>query len=138
MIPTHELVRRIAVVLHEEVGPATSGAHSRTQAFRAAGVLRRLARQLELAEAHGAAEAEDRRQLADDVHGLLDGAEAPATSAAAAALGHADDHKAALAQLVAALHDDRGRLPEATFERALTRVRRVLRADLDRELDVAR
>lgn len=138
MIPTHELVGRIAAVLQEEVAPATSGGQPRTQAFRAAGVLRRLARQLELADAHAAAEAQDRRLLADDVHGLLDGADAPAVDEAAVALGPADDHKTALAQLVAALYDDRDRLPEATFERALTRVRQVLRADLDRELDVAR
>lgn len=137
MTPAHEIVRRIAVVLRSEVAPVTAGALPRSQAFRASAVLRRLARQLELAEAHGAAEEGDRRLLADDLHGQLDGADVPVTRAAVAALGHAVDHKTALAQLVAALHDERDRLPDATFERVLARVRQALRADLDRDLDVA-
>lgn len=139
MTPAHEVVRRVADVLRAEVAPATTGASARSQAFRASAVLRRLAREMELAEPHAAAAEQDRRQLlSDDVWVRLAGVEAPATRAALAALETAEDHKAALARLVAALHEDRDRLPDTTFEPALARVRQALRADLDRDLDVAR
>lgn len=134
MTPPHELVRRVADVLRTDVAPATDGALPRSQAFRASAVLRRVARGLELADAHAAAGAEDRRLLAADP--VLTGVEAPGVAAAVAALSGTDDHKAALARLVAALYDERDRVPE--FERVLARVRQALRADLDRDLDVAR
>lgn len=138
MTPAHEIVRRVAAVLRAEVAPATAGALPRSQAFRASAVLHRVARELELAESHVAAEEKDRRRLrSDDVWTLLAGTEAPATRAAVAALEDAEDHKAALARLVSALYSDRDRLPDTTFEPALARVRQALRADLDRDLDVA-
>lgn len=136
MTPTHELLRRIADVLRADVAPATSGALPRSQAFRASAVLHRLARRLELAEAHAAAGERDRRLLAEDLGAQLAGVDAPAVATAVAALADADDHKTALAQLVAALYDDRDRVPG--FERLLARVRQALRTDLDRDLDVAR
>lgn len=142
MTAPHELIRRVADVLRAEVGPATSGGAG-AQAYGASAVLRRVARGLELSREHAEADESDRRRLHEDVADLLAGTSdaAPATLAAVAALGDSDyggDYKAALDRLVASLHQDRPRLPEATFERTVARVRLALRAVLDRELEVAR
>jgi hypothetical protein len=142
----HELVRRVADLLRTDVVPATPAGDPRAQAYRASAVLRRVARELELESAHRAADASDRRRLRDDLTGLLAGSDAPGVAAAVAGLGGGDgggdgdggDYKAALDRLVAALHRDRSRLPAPTFERVLARVRAALRAQLDRELEIAR
>jgi hypothetical protein len=131
----HELVRRVAAVLRAQVAPATEGAQPRSQAFRASAVLNRLARRLELADAHAAAEQEDRRMLVADLRELIAGLDAPAV---VAALDLHGDHKTALARLVDAVHDDRDRMPPDAFESVLARVRRAVRADLDRDLEIAR
>jgi hypothetical protein len=154
----HELVRRVADLLRTDVVPATPAGDPRAQAYRASAVLRRVARELELESAHRAADASDRRRLRDDLTGLLAGSDAPGVAAAVAGLGGGDgggdgdgggggdgggdgdggDYKAALDRLVSALHRDRSRLPAPTFERVLARVRAALRAQLDRELEIAR
>ena len=62
-LPPEELLERLATTLRQDIGPAVTGAYPRTQAFMAAVVAEKLARQLAVAPAHERADAADLVQL---------------------------------------------------------------------------
>jgi hypothetical protein len=131
------LLERIATVLRRDIGPAVGAEYPRTQAFMAAVVLQKLGRQLARAEAHRAAEAADMDALIADLEAALAAAAVPpAIAAAVAALGRSRD-AAALCTLIGALYENRAAISAARFDALLGRVRRTLRADIDRRVEVA-
>ena len=131
------MLERIAVILRQEIGPAVGGEYPRTQAFMAAVVLEKLARQLALADEHAAAERADLTALFADLQGLLAHEAAPApVRAAVDDLAHTRD-SAALCRLIEALYAGRAALGEARFAALLGRVRRTLRRSIDRRMAVA-
>jgi hypothetical protein len=132
-VNTAELLTRLSATLKEEVGPAVEDGYVRTQAFMAAVILERVARQVELEPAHRAAERAD----VDELLGRLTGVLAAAAQPVRAALddAHADGTVAGLAPLVEALYRD-GIGSPATIE-AMALIRPVLRRDIDRRMQVA-
>jgi hypothetical protein len=128
-----ELLQRIAQTLKKEVGPAVEGAYPRTQAFLAAAVLEKLARQLHLAESHAAAEASDMASLVEDLKTLAMQLELPQPVQAAIAAVVARRDGPALSGLIEALYAERTALGAKAFEALLGRVRRSLRAAIDRQ-----
>jgi hypothetical protein len=128
-----ELLRRIAQTLKQEIGPAVLEAYPKTQAFMASVVLEKLARQLELAPAHAAAERSEVTALESDLNAFFAN-DAP-TGVAAAIAGLADaPNSIGLNAVVEALYATRGELGTDRFEQALGRVRQTLRAGVDRQM----
>lgn len=130
-----ELLERMAGTLRHEVGPAVAEPFAKTQAFMASVILEKLARQLRLAGAHARADGEDRAALVDDLEERLGNPAPPRVRAALAAVRDGGD--AALSGLVEALYAEREGLGAERFEALLARVRRTLRARLDRQLEFA-
>jgi thioredoxin-like negative regulator of GroEL len=132
-----DLLRRMAHTLKREIGPAITDEYPKTQAFMAGVVLEKLARQIELAPLHAAAESADIAALLSALGELLAPAEVPAAlSVALVTLARSRD-QAALSGLVGALYETRTALGAERFERALGRVRETLRAGIDRQLAYA-
>jgi len=132
-----DLLRRMAHTLKREIGPAITDEYPKTQAFMAGVVLEKLARQIELAPLHAAAESADIAALLSALGELLAPAEVPAAlSVALVTLARSRD-QAALSELVGALYETRTALGAERFERALGRVRETLRAGIDRQLAYA-
>ncbi len=132
----HELLARLARTVREDIAPEVGDGFARTQAFMAAVVLDKLARQLELAEDHAAAERAEIAALVADLDGLLDGADAPEVRAAVRALT-TTDATSGLATLVEAVHRSRSTIGDALTDALLGRVRTVLRARVDRQMAYA-
>ena len=129
-----DLLTRIAATLRQDIGPAVTDEFAKTQAFMAAVVLQKLAAQLAHTQAHARAMQADMDALVDDLETERAVSELPpATERAIATLDRKRD-SAALSELVAALYADRTRLGDEMFAQLLTRVRRTLRADIDRQL----
>ena len=132
-----QLLERIAITLRRDIGPAVDGEYPRTQAFMAAVVLQKLARELANAAAHRTADSADRAALVADIQALTAGASLPpVVTAAVAALVHNPDD-AALCALIEALYAGRAALGPARFEALLGRIRKMLRAGIDRRVVVA-
>ena len=134
MLPPDDVVSRIAATLRAEIGPAVDAEFPRTQAFMASVILERVARQLRAAEDHAGAERQELRELVADLDGLL-GAGAPPAVATAIDCCR-DGGNEALCALVEALYGTRTELGPS-FDAALGRVRRTMRAGLDRALTYA-
>ena len=126
------LLERLAVTLRKEIGPAVGAEYPRTQAFMAAVVVQKLGQQLALAETHRVAAAADMATLVADLEASHQ-AVPPAVVAAIAALGR-DRNAAALSGLVGALYASRAALGVERFDALLGRVRRTMRADIDRRM----
>ncbi len=132
-----DLLRRMAHTLKREIGPAIADEYPKTQAFMAGVVLEKLARQLELAPLHAAAESADVAALLSALGELLAPVVVPAAlSVALVALARSRD-QAALSGLVGALYETRTALGAELFDRTLGRVRETLRAGIDRQLAYA-
>ena len=128
-----ELLRRIAQTLKQEIGPAVLEAYPKTQAFMASVVLEKLARQLELAPTHAAAERTEVTAREGDLNAFF--ANGAPTGVAAAIAGLADaPNSIGLNAVVDALTAARGELGTERFEQALGRVRQTLRAGVDRQM----
>ncbi|MCY3584073.1 MAG: hypothetical protein OXF61_15820 [Acidimicrobiaceae bacterium] len=127
----HELLGRLAEQVRSEIAPAVDGEYRRTQAYMAAVILERLAREAVLGERHATAEADDMAQLLTE----LDGIELEALSEELAAL-RANARVAALGDVVEALYRVDPERPETAA--ALAAIRRVLRRDIDRRMEIAR
>jgi len=130
-----KLLERIAATLRRDIGPAVGAAYPRTQAFMAAVVLQKLGRQLALAEAHGAADAAEMKALIADLDRSSSGVPAPVGAAVAALRNQRDD--ARLCALIEALYAHRAVLGNERFDALLSRVRRTLRANIDRRMEFA-
>jgi hypothetical protein len=135
------LLEYIAGTLRHEIGPAVGESFPKTQAFMASVILEKLARQVRLAGAHAQADRDDRTALAHDLRAHIQASTSSRVRDAVTALTDAEDGKdgedAALSGLVEALYATRDELGAERFDLLLTRVRRTLRARLDRQLEYA-
>lgn len=129
-----ELLGRLSGTLRSEIGPAVEALVPRTQAFMAAVVLEKLARQLQLAQEHAAADRADLDHLFADLGPRLGAADVPPAVAAAFEEARAAGGYAALCPLIEALYASRPALGDARFDDMLGRVRVALRGRLDRQL----
>ena len=129
-----ELLSRLSGTLRSEIGPAVEALVPRTQAFMAAVVLEKLARQQQLAQEHAAADRADLDRLFADLGAHLEGGDVPPSVAGALAAARADDGYAGLCPLIEALYASRADLGDARFDDTLGRVRLALRGRLDRQL----
>ena len=132
-----ELLQRIAQTLKQEIGPAIDAAYPKTQAFMAAVVLEKLARQLELAPAHAARDKADADALVADLKKISTPVELPVAVKAATESLRTHFDRTALNGLVEALYTNRDALGQALFGRLLGRVRQTLRANIDRQMQYA-
>lgn len=132
-----ELLERLSKTLKEEVGPAVAADYPRTQAFLTAVVLQKLARQLRLAEDQAAANRLDREALEQDLRRLLEEVDAPPQLRSAFEAFSEQGGNASLCRFIETLYTSRAELGTVGFECLLTRVRRTLRAGLDRQMEVA-
>ena len=125
-----ELLERVAATIRGQIAPAVDEEYPKTQAFMASVILQRLAKQVALGPVHAEAAAADVAALCTELAPLLE--EAPATvTDASAGLGE-DPDVADLGPLIEALYawgDDGAP--------ALDAVRRVLRRDIDRRMEIA-
>jgi hypothetical protein len=133
-LPPSDLLGRVSTTLREEIGPAVTGAYPRTQAFMAAVVLEKVARQLALTAAHERADAADMPQLFADLDTMLTTGDTP--SAVRAAVAEGGDTEG-LCRVIEALYAHRDALGPS-FDAALARVRTTLRASVDRQMEYAR
>jgi len=128
-----ELLLRIAKTLKQDIGPAVEAAYPKTQAFMAAVVVEKVARQLQLAPAHIAADQADiTALLADLTHLALKGLPSAIQDAISALSARAD--QSALSNLIEVLYANKTALGDESFNRVLARVREVLRARVDRQM----
>jgi hypothetical protein len=130
---TADIVERMATTLRADIGPAVGGEYQRTQAFMSAVVLEKLARQLRLADAHHSADVAARAEMFADIAAL-----GVAVAVGDVEAAHADGTDGGLCALIEALYHQRGALGEDAFTAALGRVRRFLRGQIDRRMEIAR
>jgi hypothetical protein len=132
-----KLLERVATTLRRDIGPAIESEYPRTQAFMASVVLQKIGRQLASVEAHRAADAADMEALVADLDAALTTeAVPPAVASAIAGLARGRDN-AALCALIGALYRKREALGAARFDALLGRVRKTLRASIDRRMEFA-
>ena len=132
--PAAALLARMSVTMKSTIAPSTTGT-AKPQAYMAAVVLEKLAKQLELAPAHAAAQAADAATLIGDLAVLTAGRELPpGTAAAITAVGAACSAET-LCTLVRSLYGERTSLGDELFASMLGRVRVTLRADIDRRME---
>ena len=136
-LPPPEILERLSATMRSEIAPAVEGDYPRTQAFMAAVVLEKLARQLAAASDHERADAAEMSQLFADLDATLAAGHAPPAVRAAVeqGLGRADNE--VLCRLIEALYAEREALGPAGFEAALGRVRTTMRARIDRQAEYA-
>ena len=127
----HEIAEHLATTLRHTIGPAVADPFARTQAFMASVVLEKLAGQLRLAEADQRAARTEALALSDDLRALDVAPTAVRFLAAVRRLDTGSD--AEMSHLVACVHADRTELGER-FDHVLARVRRTVRANLDRQM----
>ncbi|WP_420626690.1 hypothetical protein [Candidatus Poriferisodalis sp.] len=136
----HELLSRLADTVHSDIAPAVSDEYARTQAFMAAVILQRLAKQARLGSEHGAAESGDVAALSDELDTLLAGADAttdvPSEIRDAVARMRTQVSIAAASDVIDAVYQWGPERPEAAS--ALAAIRQMLRRDIDRRMDIAR
>lgn len=132
-----DLLQRIATTLRQDVGPAVDDEYAKTQAFMAAVVLQKVARELAAGDAHRVADAAAYRELQVDLDAALATIGAPASVTLAMQRFRETSGPETLSELIAALYAARTELG-AAFGLLLSRVRLTLRAVLDRRLEYAR
>jgi hypothetical protein len=122
-----EVIARAAMTIRSEVAPAVMGSYQRTQAYMAAVILEKVARQLLLQTEHQRAETDEMAALWVDLELLTTpGSRLRRAVYASRSLGA----NAALSELLkAALSSD-----EPERDAVLQRTRRMMRAQLDRQL----
>lgn len=130
---TDELIASIAATLRTDIAPAVGDEFARTQAFMAAVVLERVAREVVFGPEIAKADGDDAAELHRALVAVLEDAP-PAVVAALDELGQAVN-LAATAPLIDALYEWGSDQPEAI--EALGVIRQYLRRDIDRRMKVA-
>lgn len=130
---TDELIASIAATLRSDIAPAVGEDFARTQAFMAAVVLERVARELALGPGNTEAATADAVELHRLLVPVLDDCP-PDVTAALESLGDAAA-LTATAPLIDALYEWGTDQPAARH--ALGLIRRYLRQDIDRRMEIA-
>ena len=130
-----ELLLRIAQTLRKDIALALDDEYPKTQAFMAAVVLDKVARQLALAPGHAEAAKAELDALIVDLSASV--ADAPQPVHAAVAILATMRDAQSLSALIEALYASKAALGERRFDELLARVRRTLRGDIARRLEYA-
>ena len=128
-------LERMAQILRNEIAPAVEDQYARTQAHMAAVVLRKLSREFALRAEHEARRAEDLAALVADLKESHDSLPPNPQHVLTAFAGNPTD--AHLCALIESLYRNREQLGAEAFTHLLGRIRRFLRADIDRRLEYA-
>jgi hypothetical protein len=134
MLSPEEHLKRMSGILRRQIGPAVADPFPRTQAFMAAVVLEKLARQLAARSVHAEADTREVLELRTSLRAEL-GPEDPGPVVRAVEALDPQAVGPSLSGLVAALYSARSELGPDRFEHLLGRVRPTLRARLDRQLE---
>jgi len=132
--PAAELLVRLSVTMKSVIAPSTTGT-AKPQAYMAAVVLEKVAKQMELAPAHAARQAEDAAALVRDLRAATAASALPDATRASLAALESGCNEMTLCLLVRALYSDRPLLGDDLFAALLGRVRVTLRADIDRRME---
>ena len=127
-------LERMAQILRNEIAPAVEDQYARTQAHMAA-VLRKLSREFALRAEHEAHRTEDLAALVAYLKESHESLPPNPQHALNAFAGNPTD--AHLCALIESLYRNREKLGEEAFTHLLGRIRRFLRADIDRRLEYA-
>jgi hypothetical protein len=136
-LPPPELLERLSLTLRKEIGPAVDGDYPRTQAFMAAVVVEKLARQLMFATDHERADTAEMGRLFTDLDAALSAERTPPAVRAIVDEGMVRRDAGVLCRLIEELYAHRDELGPASFDAALGRVRVALRARIDRQSEYA-
>lgn len=138
----HEVLERLAAQMRHEIAPAVGDEYLRTQAYMAAVILQRLARDAALGERHRDAEAAEFAGLAASLDEIVGNDQASSSRATPTDVRTAlerlrgDTGVMSLGPLVEALYHWGPDRPAAAA--ALDAIRSVLRRDIDRRMEIAR
>ena len=127
-----ELLSRLSATLKADIAPAVTDEYTRTQTHMASVILERLSKQVKLSPVHETAEAADLAQLIRELEELL----TPKTESNVDAAWQRVSTTPSidrLGPLLRALHE----WHDPVAEQALARIRPVLRADIDRRMEIA-
>ena len=131
-----DLLERIAATLRQDIGPAVSEPFAKTQAFMAAVILEKLAREARSYETRVTADAVEAGAMVDDLRaGFGTSPVPPALDRALTEVAAGED--GGLSRLVGAAYAARPALGDDRFDEVLARIRLTLRARLDRQLAYA-
>ena len=133
----HDLLTRVAATLKREVGPSVILEYPKTQAFMASVVLDKLNRQLERAAAHQSARERDCQKLLAALS-QASATQLPAAVTDALAVIERSCDDAALSDAIKTLYAHKTELGLPVFDALLGSIRKFLRADLERRLEIAR
>lgn len=126
---------RIAAIIKRDIAPSVSDEYARTQAHMAAIVISRLGRQLSLKGVHDAADAAAMDTLIEDLTQIAGNNKIVATALSELATGR---DRAALSALIETLYQHQNDLPAKLFDTVLKRIRKTLRADIERRMAYSR
>lgn len=132
-LPPSDILRRLADTIRNDIGPAVSDEYTRTQAFMASVILNKLSKQLDLELAHRLAEEADVRELKIQLQTLLKGSPSLVQNCLDDFLQQ--DQIMPLTSLLTELHEWGVHNSQASD--ALKLIRPVLRADIDRRMEIA-
>lgn len=132
---TASMLRRIGSALRTEIQPVLADPMLQSQASKAAVILERVSRELDLSHEHHAAQVRDVAALSRTLADVRPVGPAPRTAVALERLGSVD-FRTGMSEIVAALYAEKNALGPA-FTVHLDAVRATLRADLNRRLLVA-
>lgn len=131
-------LERIAAVLRQDVAPALEDEFASTQVHMVAVIITKLGRQLALETEHRDRRRADLEALLADLHHACRSLPGEDPIARALAAFTAETSDVRLSQLIAALYAGSAELGATRFDALLTRIRRFLRADIDRRMEFAR
>ena len=134
MLDTPELLRRLSRSFREEIGPAVVGDYAKTQAFMAAVILDKVAREVATAAEHAAAEHADLATFHEYLAVALAAPTIPVSLRNAAAAARGAMTAGALGPFIEALYGAKAELGDSEFNGILTNVRAILRSRLDRQM----
>lgn len=132
-LPIWEQLQRLSAKLRAEIGPAVTDEYTRTQTFMASVILERLSKQIMLASDHLMVEQQEVAMLHEQLAGIL--VDVPDVVAHARVTAEATLEVAALGTLIRELYAWGS--GEKLVEDALSLIRPVLRADIDRRMEIA-
>lgn len=127
-----ELLSRLSATLKTDIAPAVTDEYTRTQTHMASVILERLSKQVKLSPVHEMAEAADLTQLMRELDQLLSSTTESNVDAAWQMVSTTPSIDG-LGPLLRALHD----WHDPVAAEALARIRPVLRADIDRRMEIA-
>ena len=132
-LSSSDILKRLADTIRNDIGPAVSDEYTRTQAFMASVILNKLSKQLDLEAAHSLAEEADVEELKLRLQTVL--SDSPPSVQNQLNNFLQQNNIMPLASLLTALHEWGIDNSEA-FD-AIGLIRPVLRADIDRRMEVA-